>query len=70
MNEKYNLLKGKTIRNIESNKDGSELAITFTDNTTLWVEITEFSDNSILELVLFDGNDKIIEIIQEGYKRS
>ena len=52
------------------NQDGSEITITFTDNTRLWIEITEYADNSMLEVVLFDENDEIIETIHEGYNRS
>ena len=70
MNEKYDLLEGKTIQKVESDEDGSEITITFTDNTRLWIEITEYADNSMLEVVLFDENDEIIETIQEGYRRS
>ncbi len=64
------ILKGKTVKSVESDEDGSEITIIFTDNTRLWIEITEFSDNSMLEVVLFDENDEIIKIIQEGYRRA
>jgi hypothetical protein len=70
MNERYDLLGGKTIQKVESDEDGSEITITFTDNTRLWIEITEYADNSMLEVVLFDENDEIIETIHEGYRRS
>lgn len=70
MDEKYRLLDGKTIKDIELTEDGEEITIAFTDNTYLWMEITEYGDDSKLEVVLFDENDEIIEIIQEGYKRS
>ncbi|MGB9978260.1 hypothetical protein [Methanobacterium sp.] len=70
MNKKYGLLEGKTIQKVEFDESGSELTITFTDNTRLWIEITEFTDNSMLEVVLFDENDEIIKTIHEGYKRS
>ena len=69
MDEKYKLLKGKTIKSVELTEDGEEITITFTDNTHLWIEITEYADDSKLEVVLFDENDEIIKIIQEGYKR-
>jgi len=70
MDEKYKLLDGKTIKDVELTEDGEEITIAFTDNTYLWMEITEYGDDSKLEVVLFDENDEIIEIIQEGYKRS
>lgn len=55
---------------VEYDEDGSEITVAFTDNTRLWIEITEFSDNSIPEVVLFGKNDELIEIIQEGYEMS
>ena len=70
MNEKYKLLKERTIKKFELTEDGEEITITFADDTHLWIEITEYADDPKLEVVLFDENDEIIEIIQEGYKRS
>jgi hypothetical protein len=58
MNEKMTYLE----KQVESDEDNSEITITFIDNTRLWIEIMEYADSSMLEIVLFD---EIIETIQE-----